>query len=495
MNLCKMSMFLASLIPSIVLAQNDIAQSSDNTASKPQQTVAQESKLPTNNTPKVMSPYEHLIKSYTYKVPFDGDFDKAYHQAFILLINEISKGGTSPDNINVDISSLITEENLGDDEIELTFGEEEVRKLFENGQIVVWNGLRDPLVVWMVMGTHVLEHIKPIVVDEQGLTPQTEFGASVNHNMAPQDVKIISSSSNIDLFSQKFIRKGQDIGVNLLYPMLDLDDIQNITVSDVMRGSVDKITKASARYSQGLATSIMLFCADNELRLIYHIINIASGKELDTGAITGNDEEIITAFYDKLRQALMAKPMSNPVMGIGNNDVVAVGFTDTSSLSLGVIDASHYQILVRNLKTFSDVVAVKTSLLTLGFTAVEIVDMKGADVVFNLTHGASEVPTERLALYPQLQLVSPEIYTSTGMVGEYIAPPTEETNNINDANNTQDLDNAGNEQKKLGVNNETPAQIQYNIDQQSTTEKNNNLNKNKYPDPNKKLRTGGGLTE
>ena len=71
-----------------------------------------------NEASSQTSPYQNLIKDYTYKVPFLGDLDAAYQDTFNLLVKDLSNGAMSGNDLSVDISSLILSENIGDDFIE-----------------------------------------------------------------------------------------------------------------------------------------------------------------------------------------------------------------------------------------------------------------------------------------------------------------------------------------------------------------------------------------
>ena len=45
-----------------------------------------------NEASSQTSPYQNLIKDYTYKVPFLGDLDAAYQDTFNLLVKDLSNG-------------------------------------------------------------------------------------------------------------------------------------------------------------------------------------------------------------------------------------------------------------------------------------------------------------------------------------------------------------------------------------------------------------------
>ncbi len=70
-----------------------------------------------------------------YKYSYNVDLDKvenAHSIAFAQLLTEISKGGTSIEDVNVNIDDFILDEELSDDGIKIIFNEDKVDNELKN---------------------------------------------------------------------------------------------------------------------------------------------------------------------------------------------------------------------------------------------------------------------------------------------------------------------------------------------------------------------------
>lgn len=425
-------------------------------------------------------------KNYIYKTAFDGDYDIAYKKAFAMLVTDLSKGATNPEEISVDISSLISEEMIGDDEIEIYFDGQEVQKLLDSGQISVWNGLNSPLVVWYIEGPKVANYLENLSNINEGDTfsAQTEFDNQIE---TTNEVRIFSSSFKLNLFTQKLLLKGKDNKVNILYPMIDLEDIQNITVSDVMKGATDKIAKASARYTSDYGVSIMLYTSESDLTMVYHLVKISTGEEIATDSISGSIDDVIENFYAQVRHSVSTSSSNVYLQGVNSQNTMLSGFDDVSSLSLGPVDSTHFQILIKGLRSFNDVVILGRNLKAIGFKQVDVVNIKGSDAIFSIIHDSSLNPEQKLLQHPHLKQIQNNVYSVVGAVSEFSQADKPTDNVIESTENTQNM-------LQSDENNATNSVMPYNVD--DDTIKDTSVPKpQKYQDPNKKLWSGSSVAK
>lgn len=432
-----------------------------------------------NEASSQTSPYQNLIKDYTYKVPFLGDLDAAYQDTFNLLVKDLSNGAMSGNDLSVDISSLILSENIGDDFIEITYGANSVCDLLNSGKITIWKGIKEPVVLWMVVSPDVYRYLAMQNSSNDASLPQNNV--EVNTETA-SNAKIISANDSIDLFSQSFIAKGKSLNVHIIYPMQDLDDMMNLKLDEVMRGDTNKVTNASKRYSNGYAIASMLFCNDDKLRMIYHIVDLKTGKELAKDSIDGDYLAIVNEFYERLKSA------TNVTQVVQNQTLLPPTTSiDVSSFNLGPVNDTNYRILIRNIANFSDVVKIKNIFLSLGFLRSDIVDINGDNVVFNLGHAKGANVTDVLSKLGFIKLMSPNEYYLAMDVSSFNANDVTEEPQVDNNNLPQNNEKAQNPNQNI-ENNHVNDNMQY-------KPKNENSINSKYPDPNKKLHTGGGLKE
>jgi hypothetical protein len=380
---------------------------------------------------------------YKYTVKFNGDFDESNELAFDALIKDLSKGSMNPSELAVNIGDLIESEQINEDSLDVIFNSAAVNNLISKGSITVWNGLVDPVIVWLVKG------------------------------VADEDSKIknatIISSSMVDGFSQKLLLIGKENNISIIYPMMDLDDIQNVTVSDVLSSSIDKVLAASSKYTSGLILNAYLEESDNNFnKLTYKIINIANSSELFSDTIEGSEDDIISKLYLTIKMNMSEKlNLSESV-----DAAIISGFSYITNLKLGEYKDNHVRILVRNTENFKQMVDVKNNLLKCGFTHADIVDVKGGDAIYDLQFDKGIQYKLMIEMYEKLKFNNDFVYT---------------------VNNTKDVSSKNSED--IIKSNETDVDIQYNTDVSVTKDQNNTTDNSTYPDPNKKLRTGGGVIE
>ncbi len=397
-------------------------------------------------------------RNYIYSVPFNGDYDEAYEAAFRVLINDISGGSTPPSSLKVDISNLIATDEVIDDELQVTFARQEVEKLIQSGAITVWEGLADPMIVWLVKAV------------------------STGENDDTNDVQIVSSSSPLDAVSEAIVKQGQKNKVNVIFPMLDLEDMQRMTIPDVMRGESSKIIEASTKYTKGVALDAMLVKEGDAFRLIYHLVNIAEEQEVVSDALTGTPEQIASSLFVVIKKHLATQsqaPSSDKVLTPTVKK--QPGFANIASLHLGQQPDGSFHILVQNLNEFSDLVVAKRILDSGGFSKVDVFDVKGSDAIYTLRVPKGNKYADLMAELKALQPKENYCYEFSTIVAEDALAnvPANEQNAT-----TEQQDGNQNAQEKT----ETAKSIQYNNQQKRGSS-------SAYPDPNRKLRTGGGLKE
>lgn len=394
-----------------------------------------------------------INQSYTYNVPFNGDFDESHEFAFSELIKQLSKGSMNPSEIAIDVGSMIQDEQITDDSLVVTFKNKSVEELIASGKIKVWEGLPDPVIVWIVK------------------EPALSSNSFENDEPAAE----LISSNVTGTFAEKLKVEGINNGITIIYPMMDLDDMQNLSIPDVMLGKPDVISKASVRYTAGMALDGMLVTEGKRLKLIYHLISVSDSKELFSDTVVGSEEEIINLVYTAVRMNLCKAIQSNSSMVVNEN---GNGFLSIEALNLGEQANNHVRILIRNTQNFAQMVEIRDNLLKIGFISADIVDVKAGDVIFDISFNKGVLYKQMMEMYHNLQLLNDFVYIYS----------------IHDETSSTEVKNVDKNIQEDLKNNETNRDIQYNGSDsgESTT---NNTTSSSYPDPNKKLRTGGGIKE
>lgn len=432
--------------------------------------------------------------NYSYKVPFEGDFVSAHEEAFAEMVYGLSNGSTDPNSVKVNLDDIIQSENITPDgKLEVVFSEAAVKQMLGSGKITVWNGLKDPMILWLTRGTMV------DVVGEGGKVDERT------------EARIVVSGER-DGFVDAFVGRGSENKVNTILPLNDLDDMEKINISDVMSGEPVRIAGASSRYTQGIAVAGLLTSGNSGLQFTYHIIDVSTAKKLFSGTVDGGINKITTKFYEDLRTALgnqKSSGNSSESRAVNNVTTHLEGFGIQDQNNLGVQANGSWQIMIKGTPSFDSMMEIKNNFHKIGFRQADIVDMKGGDVIFNLTTMDGVNPSNLMEAYPALVPDSnvASLYHFDTSVNNVIVIPddskkktgssagtggtVEESSGNNsgdsaDAGNTTGSD-AGNTQNSETQNSKTEQRTR------PTERPRRKNNSGMYPDPNKRYHTGGGV--
>lgn len=315
-----------------------------------------------------------LAAGYTYKVPFDGDYDAAYSKAFKKMVTEVSSGATDPDSLRVNIPSLIASEDISMDGSEyiVVFDEAKVKRLISKGEISVWKGFSQPLVAWVLLGL-----------------PEAD-------DLGEQKYKTSFITDTEDQFLRELKNAGSKNGVSLLVPVFDLDDMTALSTLDVMLSDAGKASSASVKYSSGYALlGVLSPEAGGPYQFSYHIVNIAQKSEVLSNSVSGSLSQVAVRFYQDLKNnaALFSKKNVNVTEDDrdsrnsrdNSSDADGVpGYSHVDALGLGKQDDGTYRVLVQGAVNFSIMKQIKEDLYNKGFQSVSIAEVKGGDVVYAL---------------------------------------------------------------------------------------------------------------
>lgn len=387
-----------------------------------------------------------FANDYRYVVQFDGDFSAAQREAFNSMVKSVSNGTTDPNSLNVNIQSLIKSEDISEegDKYIVTFDSGKIGRLINNGTIVVWRGFKQPLVAWLVKGDSSSSEEMHFVTDPK------------------------------DNFYNALRNVGSKNKVNLLLPVFDLDDIGAMSISDVMQPNTSKTGVASQRYSSGYAVNGIVVVKDgNAVQFTYHMIDVANNIEIINNTLTGSPSQVAVLFYDDLKknanvfdrassQATNSETSNTSTASIPEED-----FSKNSELNLGKQEDNSYRVLVQGVSNFAVIKQIKDELYALGLQNISFGEVKGADVIYIVSLANGESLASYFAKEPGLVNRADYVY-------------------YYDEKNRRDQIQRQKQAKETAEKEATDA-AEAEIKQRYIRENND------APDPNQKLKTGGGV--
>ena len=223
---------------------------------------------------------------YTVKVATDSSLENGLQKAFELVLIRAS-GQTDFNNPVIQKAKKSAKkfvvqygyiEQQGEKFIQVTFNKDSIDNLLKQVGLPLWGSLRPLTLIW--------------------LAKESDFHAElINENN-----QLIQESRILDIVEQR--------AVPLLFPMLDLDDMLQISAADVWGGFVGNVQEASARYEADQMVLAKLFkvSADN-YELQWKIYSLKDNGNvivpLIDGAITWNNEvELLANWVNKLSDVI-----------------------------------------------------------------------------------------------------------------------------------------------------------------------------------------------
>ncbi|MGN1392665.1 MAG: DUF2066 domain-containing protein [Succinivibrionaceae bacterium] len=401
---------------------------------------------------------------YSVVVDFNGDYDESHDLALQKLVKDLSNGLIDGSNIKIDADSLIDDEIITDDyQLKVIFNDKKIDNLLHNGLIPVWYGLPEPLLFWLVKG-----------VEVKGLDSDGNVTTRI-------DAKIVSADEENDII-KKIKKVGFDNGINVVFPINDLQDMEAVNVSSVIKSLPEEIIIPSLRYTKGYVTTALLNEKDGVFELIATIINCDEKSVVYSTTLKSEDVDVLlNNFINEFKRvvgSIEAEKNSKT-----QSTVVTTGFDNTDNLKLGLAEKNKYRVLIRNVSDFSNIMKIQSNLEKIGLMPV-VLDVKGGDVLFLLKYDSPNSISSFLSMYKALiSFESSEfIYIYDDEKSDILEVP--------ELNSDQERKNEEENNENSSLNTETDAKNHYNNRSQNEPVLNN-----KFPDPNRKLKTGGGLVK
>lgn len=262
--------------------------------------------------------------------------DNALLRAFNKAVETVSPG-TSASLSAQTISAAVLNTSLRNGQLSVTFDDEKVREVLNNAGITSWSGLEDPVLLWFT-------------------------------NVA--DGKVINSPDAVDAV-RSFCQAAEKNGIRVMFPVMDLDDIQQVNSQTILSHNDEGLKKASARYD---ARYYIAGAVNREANGEYEFkVNVydAEGKTLGSAQRKGSVQEssellakdVAGVFMSTLSTAQNGSTQEAPNGLDAPSEVIA-----TDSLTPGAYQG-FVRIMVSGISNIQDYKAIQGALITFGYEA------------------------------------------------------------------------------------------------------------------------------
>lgn len=264
------------------------------------------------------------------------------------------------------VKDAVSSVKLNGENFEITFDENKINSVLRDSGIACWSGLSEPVLVWIT-------------------------------DVSSDESSIISADSTSTVM-KSLIDDANASQYNLLFPLMDLDDIQNVNEQTILSHSDKILAKASSRYGVKFFISAALE-KNEDVQQVTFKWNVFDdqGKILGNGENTGTTEEISKAATKEIAKVLMNNTIESQTDQ--NSTVIPLTSADEQQnasdvaqeedLSLGPVKGG-VRVLFTGIDNVADYPAISKTLVMYGYESdVNVLAYQDSGVVFMIPTGSS----------------------------------------------------------------------------------------------------------
>ena len=321
-------------------------------------------------------------------VPILTSFDNAILDGFKSLESGITLGLGQSKNLSIDevapaVRSFTTD---ADGNLVLRFSLPMAESILKKQGSTSWKGLSNPVLVWMV-----------------GLD-----GQSMN----------LVSGQNLSSFAQAIMAATPDYKYRLMFPILDLEEMQKVKVNTILDHQDEVLAQASERYGADYFIAAAISSVPNESSITFkwNLFN-RGGEVIAQSAVSGLIDEVASLGAGDIARALMTYQANlteqETPSAIRQNNV------DIDMLGPG---EGFVRMRIANVKSLQDLQHIRQALVTYGFDGdVRIIGFDDNMLVIEIaTNSNADNLAGTMRHAGEFQYLSPWVFSFTN--NEYIRP-------------------------------------------------------------------------
>lgn len=326
-------------------------------------------------------------------VPILTTFDNAVLDGFKSLESGITLGMGQISNLTIDeiAPALRSFTSDADGNLVLRFSLPMAEAILKKQGAASWQGLSNPVLVWMV-----------------GLD-----GQSNGSNMS------VVSGQNLSSFAQAIMAATPDYKYRLMFPIFDLEEMNKVKVTTILDHEDEVLTKASERYGADFFISAAISSVPNESGMTFkwNLFN-RYGENIAQSSISGLMDEVASLGAGDIARALMTYQSNleekETPSALRQNNV------DIDMLGPG---EGFVRLRIANVKSLQDLQHIRQAFVTYGFDGdIRIVGYDNNMLVMEIaTNSNADNLSGTMRHSGEFQYISPWIFSFTS--NEYIRPP------------------------------------------------------------------------
>lgn len=272
-----------------------------------------------------------------------------------------------------DIAPAIRGYSFEDDgNLVVRFSVNAAERIIKSHGSLSWNGLSNPILVWMV-------------------------GADESKSGKLSLV----SGQNLSRFAQAILNAAPDYKYRLMFPILDLEDVQKVKVNTVLNHDDFALAAASERYGADYFIAAAIDSIDNTgVALKWNLYN-RKGEKIAQSALTGLLEEVASLGAGDIARAVMTyqeerkyQPQSKEPNQTTDSGPAELTANNVDIERLGAGDG-FIRIRVENVRALRDFNEIRKAFVTYGYDGdIRVVGYDGGAMILELVTNSNIINLE-----------------------------------------------------------------------------------------------------
>lgn len=295
-----------------------------------------------------------------FEKPVSDGMDKAILDSFREATASSAIDDTSKISLD-EIKSAVSSLRINNDNFEISFDDGKLKNLLSSQGIASWNGLSDPVLVWLAD------------VEESGINV-------INGDSDNEFAVALNQASNKNNY-------------NLMFPVMDLDDVEKVNAQTILSHSDKILATASKRYDAKyfVAGAIEKNSGDNTYTVKWNAYD-DEGKSLGNGQTQGTLEETSTAMSRDVAKVLMQNISSDTAtaQNTSSDEVESMTTTDPDGgIVLGPVKGG-VRVMFTGVDNVSDYPKINKILISYGYESdISVLGYNSQGVIFLIPTGSS----------------------------------------------------------------------------------------------------------
>lgn len=287
----------------------------------------------------------------SYQGSLSSGVDKALSEGWTSVASTLTIDQLSPATAAV-AGQALQSASINGNSINLNFDEQKLRAQLASSGHASWSGLKDPILIWLA-----------------DVNQGHMVGGGTDH-----------------AFAQALTDACSNARFELMFPLMDLDDVQQVSTNVVLTHNDAQVTKASKRYAPKFFIASAMEQNGDNTSFKWNLYD-DGGRNLGSGESSGNANVVVNEAATAIARALMDNVSADSQESADASDGETAFAGDPLALGPG---QGFVRVLITGISNIQDLNSIRRQLITFGYEASSSASAWLPEgVIFEVPTGAS----------------------------------------------------------------------------------------------------------